>query len=170
MKFLFKRNYSNLLYALIPTIIFIIINLLFEQLPNKLIPIILFYSFALLILSFMSSLIDVTKNTKSNVSEEFKEKFRKTKYYIVNLIMPIGVTIFQIILILNREMQSKFQKNFLQQRFGTIAKFILNSTFDFPLENLSQQENKRSRSRYCAKPRNVGGNFIKLVNKQKIWK
>ncbi|OGS74620.1 MAG: hypothetical protein A3G95_09155 [Flavobacteria bacterium RIFCSPLOWO2_12_FULL_31_7] len=108
MKFLLKRNYSNLLYAIIPTIIFIIINLLFGQLPNKLIPIILFYSFASLILSFMSSLIDVTKNTKSNVSEEFKEKFRKTKYYIVNLIMPIGVTIFQIILILNREMQIKF--------------------------------------------------------------
>lgn len=108
MKFLLKRNYSNLLYSLIPTIIFIIINLLFGELPNKLIPIFLFYSFALLILSFMSSLIDVTKNTQSKVSEEAKEKFLIIKYYVVNLIMPIGITIFQIILLLNREMQTKF--------------------------------------------------------------
>ncbi len=56
----------------------------------------------------MSSLIDVTKNNKSNLSEELKQKFRKTKYYIVNIVMPVGVTIFQIILILNKEIQNKF--------------------------------------------------------------
>ena len=108
MKFLLTRNYSNLLYALIPTIIFIIINLLFGNLPNKLIPILLFYSLALLILSFMSSLIDVTKNNETNISEEFKQKFRKTKYYILNMVMPVGVSIFQIILILNKEIQNSF--------------------------------------------------------------
>ena len=108
MKFLLTKNYSNLWYALIPTILFIVINLLFGELPNKLIPILLFYSLASLILSFMSSLIDVTKNTKSKVSEETKEKFRKFKYYLVNLIMPIGITIFQLLIILDREMQTKF--------------------------------------------------------------
>ena len=108
VKFLLTKNYSNLWYALIPTILFIVINLLFGELPNKLIPILLFYSLASLILSFMSSLIDVTKNTKSKVSEETKEKFRKFKYYLVNLIMPIGITIFQLLIILDREMQTKF--------------------------------------------------------------
>lgn len=96
MKFLLTRNYSNLLNSLIPTIIFIIINHLFGELPNKLIPILLFYSFASLFLSFMSSLIDLTKNTKSKVSEETKEKFRKLKYYLVNIIIQIVLTIFQI--------------------------------------------------------------------------
>lgn len=108
VKFLLTKNYSNLWYALIPTILFIVINLLFGELPNKLIPILLFYSLASLILSFMSSLIDVTKNTKSKVSEETKEKFRKFKYYLVNLIMPIGITIFQLLILLDREMQTKF--------------------------------------------------------------
>ncbi len=108
VKFLLTKNYSNLWYALIPTILFIVINLLFGELPNKLIPILLFYSLASLILSFMSSLIDVTKNTKSKVSEETKEKFRKFNYYLVNLIMPIGITIFQLLIILDREMQTKF--------------------------------------------------------------
>ena len=56
----------------------------------------------------MSSLMDVTKNNKSKGSEETKEKFRKFKYFLVNLIMPIAITIFQIILILSREMQSEF--------------------------------------------------------------
>ncbi len=106
MKFLINRNYSNLWYALIPTLLFISTNLLFGALPNKLISIILFYSFALLILSFMSTLIDVTK--KSVVSEETKQKFRKFKYYLVNVMMPIAITIFQIILILDTEMQTKF--------------------------------------------------------------
>jgi hypothetical protein len=108
MKFLLTRNYSNLWYAVIPSIIFVIINLLFGELPNKLIPILLFYSLASLILSFMSSLIDVTKNTKSKVSQETQKKFRKFKYYLVNLIMPIGITIFQILIILYREIQTKF--------------------------------------------------------------
>lgn len=108
MGFLLKRKYSNLVYALIPTMSFIILNLLFGELPNKLIPIQLLYSFALLILSFMSSIIDVTKNSNSNLSEEVKEKFRTTKFYMVNLIMPIGVTIFQIMLIFDKELQSNF--------------------------------------------------------------
>ncbi len=108
MKFLLERKYSNLVYSIIPTVIFIIINFYFGELPNKLILVILFYSIALLILSFMSSLIDVTKNNKSNLSEELKQKFRKTKYYIVKIVMPVGVTIFQIILILNKEIQNKF--------------------------------------------------------------
>ena len=108
MGFLLKRKYSNLVYALIPTMAFIILNLLFGELPNKLIPILLLYSFALLILSFMSSIIDVTKNSNSNLSEEVKEKFRTTKFYMVNLIMPIGITIFQIMLIFDKELQSNF--------------------------------------------------------------
>ncbi len=106
VKFFLNRNYSNLWYALIPTILFISTNLLFGALPNKLIPIILFYSFALLILSFMSTLIDVTK--KSLAKEETKQKFRKFKYYLVNVMMPIAITIFQIMLIFDTEMQTKF--------------------------------------------------------------
>ena len=53
----------------------------------------------------MSSWINVIKNSKANVSEEFKIKFQKTKLFIVNTIMPIGITLFQIILVWNKEMQ-----------------------------------------------------------------
>jgi hypothetical protein len=104
-KFLLKHNLNNLGYALIPACIFIFINLFFENFPHKLIPIFLFYSLALIILSYISSWINVTKNSKANVSEEFKIKFQKTKLFIVNTIMPIGITLFQIILVWNKEMQ-----------------------------------------------------------------
>jgi hypothetical protein len=107
MKFLLKRNLNNLGYALIPVCIFIFINLLFGDFSHKLIPIILLYSLALIILSYISSWIDVTKNSKANVSEEFKIKFRKFKLFTVNIIMPIGITFFQIILVWNKEMQSR---------------------------------------------------------------
>lgn len=108
IKFLLKRNFRILGYALIPTFVFIILNLLFGDLPYKLIPITLFYSFGLLILSYISSKIDVTKNSKASITEESKARFRKIKYYMVNLIMPIGITIFQIILMFHKEMQSEF--------------------------------------------------------------
>ena len=108
IKFLLKRNFRILGYALIPTFVFIILNLLFGDLPEKLIPITLFYSFGLLILSYMSSKIDVTKNSRASITEESKARFRKIKYYMVNLIMPIGITIFQIILMFHKEMQSEF--------------------------------------------------------------
>ena len=107
MKFLLKQNLSNLGYALIPVCIFIFINLFFGNLPHKLIPIILFYSLALIILSYMSSWINVIKNSKANVSEEFKIKFQKFKLFIVNIIMPIGITLFQIILVWNKEVQNR---------------------------------------------------------------
>lgn len=108
MKFLLKHHFSNLVYALIPIGVFISLNLLFEAFSPKLIPIILCYSFALIILSYISSWIDVTKNNKVNISEEFKIKFRKFKLFIVNIMMPVGITFFQIILVWNKEMQSKF--------------------------------------------------------------
>lgn len=108
MKFLLQHHFSNLVYASIPTCAFIFLNLLFGAISIKLIPIILCYSFALIILSYLSSWIDFTKNSKVNISEEFKTKFRKFKFFIVNIMMPIGITFFQIILVWNKEMQSKF--------------------------------------------------------------
>ena len=99
-----KNNLKSLGYALIPSFVFIILNLFFGNLPKKLIPITLMYSFGLLIISFMRSQIDVTKNNKANISEENKATFRKIKSYIVNIVMPIGITIFQIILMFHKEM------------------------------------------------------------------
>ena len=108
MKFLLTRNFKRLGYALILTFLFIIFNLFFGDLPNKLIPVTWFYSFSLLILSYMSSLIDVTRNTKISVSEEDKARFQKIKFYSVNVIMPILATIFQIMLMFDTEMQRGF--------------------------------------------------------------
>ena len=108
LKFLLNRNFRIVSYSLIPTFLFIILNLFFGDLPSKLILITLSYSFGLLILSFMSSLIDVTKNNRANISEEYKAIFRKIKFCMVNIMMPIGITIFQIILMFNKEMQRKF--------------------------------------------------------------
>ena len=79
----------------------------FENFPHKLIPIFLFYSLALIILSYISSWINVIKNSKANVSEEFKIKFQKFKLFTVNIIMPIGITLFQIILVWNKEVQNR---------------------------------------------------------------
>ena len=108
LKFLLKNNLKSLGYALIPSFVFIILNLFFGNLPKKLIPITLMYSFGLLILSFMSSQIDVTKNNKANISEENKATFPKIKSYIVNIVMPISIAIFQIILMFHKEMQREF--------------------------------------------------------------
>ncbi len=55
----------------------------------------------------MSSWINVIKNSKANVSEEFKIKFQKFKLFTVNIIMPIGITLFQIILVWNKEVQNR---------------------------------------------------------------
>lgn len=107
VKFLLKRNYLNLWYALILALFFAILNLLFGQLPKSIIPLTLFYSFALLILSFVSSKIDVTKNSNLNLSEDPKDQFRKIKYYMANIIIPIFTTIFQIILMFDKEIQNK---------------------------------------------------------------
>lgn len=107
IKFLLGRGYKNLLYALIPTILFIVLNLVFGELPRKLIPITLFFSFSLLVFSAMSSFIDVTKNNKAKLSEEVKERFRKVMHYLINFVMPVCITIYQILLMLNREIQNK---------------------------------------------------------------
>lgn len=107
-KFILKRNFSSLGYSLIPAFLFIILNLFLGDLPAKLIPATLVYSFGLLILSFMSSRIDVTKNNKADISEEKKEMFRKIKFYMMTVIMPIGITLFQIVLMFNKKVQAGF--------------------------------------------------------------
>ncbi len=108
MKFLLKRNFRILSCALVTAFVFTVLNLLLGDLPLKVIPITLFYSFGLLILSYMSSKIDVIKNSEASIAEETKARFQKIKFYMINLIMPIGITIFQIILMFDKEMQRKF--------------------------------------------------------------
>ena len=108
VRFLLKRNFKILRYVLIPVCIFILLNQFFGEFSHKLIRVILLYSLAPITLSYMSSWIDVTKSNKANVSEEFKTKFRKFIFFIVNIILPIGITFFQIILVWNKEMQSEF--------------------------------------------------------------
>lgn len=105
-RFLVEKKSSDLGYALIPVIVFIILNLLFSELPKKVIPITLFYSFSLLIMGYMISIFDIVV-TNLTIKKEVIEKFLKVKYYMFNFIMPILISFFQIILMLNKEMQNK---------------------------------------------------------------
>lgn len=106
INFLLNKNWKFLKYSFYLTCLFIFLNLIIESLPYKLIPIILFYSLAILILNFMSNQINVIKNN-STVSELAKIKLLKIKFYAISYIFPIMITIFQIILLFSTEMQNE---------------------------------------------------------------
>ena len=87
--------------------LFISFNLFFSELTLKITFLILLYSLALPVLYFMSKLINVTNN-KNEISENIKDNFLKVKSIMVNYILPIMITLFQILVICIKELQDEF--------------------------------------------------------------
>ncbi len=102
-----KKKYKNSVYIFIPVMLFISFNLFFSELTLKITFLILLYSLALPILYFMSKLINVTNN-KNEISENIKDNFLKVKSIMVNYILPIMITLFQILVICIKELQDEF--------------------------------------------------------------
>lgn len=109
MQFLLKRDYKHLGFAFVPAVAFMVLNLVFGALPVRIIPIVLMYSLGILILNFMSSRLAVIKNS-TTVEEASRERLLKIKYYVLHFALPIGITIFQILLLFSKEMQGQFLK------------------------------------------------------------
>ena len=102
-----KKKYKNSVYIFIPVMLFISFNLFFSELTLKITFLILLYSLALPVLYFMSKLINVTNN-KNEISENIKDNFLKVKSIMVNYILPIMITLFQILVICIKELQDEF--------------------------------------------------------------
>ena len=109
MQFLLKSEYRFLKFALMPTVVFVVLNLFFGALPIRIIPIALFYSVGILVLNIMSSRVNAFKKNTS-ISEEKRERLLKIKYYLMHFVVPIGVTVFQIILLFNKKVQAGILK------------------------------------------------------------
>lgn len=90
-----KLNKNHLIGLIVYGLSVIICNYIFDMLSNKLILFLLLFSFAIIILNFLKSFINVYQ--KSDLVDE--EKVAKFKFIMLNVIMPIMITIYQILII-----------------------------------------------------------------------
>lgn len=106
--FLQKKDFKILIWPIVFSLFFIFLNFIFENFSRKLLVIILFYSFALIVFNYMSKIIDVTKN---NITEKVKKSFNQVKSFILLYLFPIFTTVFQIMIIWNKNMQNGLVEN-----------------------------------------------------------
>jgi len=90
-----KLNKNHLIGLIVYGLSVVIFNYIFDMLSNKLILFLLLFSFAIIILNFLKSFINVYE--KSDLVDE--EKVAKFKFIMLNVIMPIMITIYQILII-----------------------------------------------------------------------
>lgn len=90
-----KLNKNHLIGLIVYGLSVVIFNYIFDILSNKLILFLLLFSFAIIILNFLKSFINVYE--KSDLVDE--EKVAKFKFIMLNVIMPIMITIYQILII-----------------------------------------------------------------------
>ena len=90
-----KLNKNHLIGLIVYGLSVVIFNYIFDMLSNKLILLLLLFSFAIIILNFLKSFINVYQ--KSDLVDE--EKVAKFKFIMLNVIMPIMITIYQILII-----------------------------------------------------------------------
>ncbi len=88
-----SKNYLILL--VIYGVIIISLNYMLNSLSNKLIIFLLFFSFSIIVLNFFKSYINVYQ--KSNLLDN--EKVEKVKFIMLNVMMPIMITVYQILII-----------------------------------------------------------------------
>ena len=90
-----KLNKNHLIGLIVYGLSVVIFNYIFDMLSNKLILFLLLFSYAIIILNFLKSFINVYQ--KSDLVDE--EKVAKFKFIMLNVIMPIMITIYQILII-----------------------------------------------------------------------
>lgn len=109
LKYLWKGGIKNILWTLIPVVILITLNSIIEELTLKITLILLFYSYSLLVLYVFSKVVESRlKVAYSTVSTSFLNKYKKFKQIVITLVFPIMTTIFQLLLIWNSKIQSRF--------------------------------------------------------------
>lgn len=90
-----KLNKKHLLALITYGLSVVIFNYVFGILSNKLILFLLLFSFSIILFSFLKSFINVYE--KSNLIDE--KKVAKVKFIMLNVIMPIMITVYQILII-----------------------------------------------------------------------
>jgi hypothetical protein len=101
-----KLSRNHLIALIVYGLSIIIFNYTFGILSGKLILFLLLFSFSIIILNFLKSIINVYGN--SNLVVE--EKVMKFKFIMLNIIMPIMITVYQILIIWSNGLFAKMIK------------------------------------------------------------
>lgn len=90
-----KINGSHLTLLVIYLVLITILNYIFGSVSNKLILFLLLFSFSIIVLNFFKSFINVYQ--KSDLLDNVKVE--KVKFIMLNVMMPIMITVYQILII-----------------------------------------------------------------------
>jgi hypothetical protein len=90
-----KISKNHLILLVIYGVIIIGLNYMLNSLSNKLVIFLLFFSFSIIVLNFFKSFINVYQ--KSDLLDN--EKVEKVKFIMLNVMMPIMITVYQILII-----------------------------------------------------------------------
>ena len=90
-----KINRNHLTSLVIFLILIIVLNYIFKSISYKLIFFLLLFSFSLIALNFFKSFVNVYQRSDLLI----KEKIEKVKLVMLNVMMPILITVYQILLI-----------------------------------------------------------------------
>ncbi|OUD23966.1 hypothetical protein [Flavobacterium psychrophilum] len=90
-----KISGNHLILLAIYLALIIILNYIFGSVSNKLIFFLLLFSFSTIVLNFFKSFINVYQ--KSDLLDS--KKVEKAKFIMLNVMMPIMITVYQVIII-----------------------------------------------------------------------
>lgn len=92
-----KRNFSfkQVVILIFYGIFICILNYNLDVLPNKLILFLILFSASIIILDYFKKNVNVYQ--KSNLLD--KEKVEKMKFILVNIVMPVMITIYELLMI-----------------------------------------------------------------------
>lgn len=90
-----KINKNHLVLLGVYFIIIIVLNYITSSVSNKLILFLVLFSLSIIVLNFFKSFINVYE--RSNLIDN--EKVARIKFIMINVIMPIMITIYQIMII-----------------------------------------------------------------------
>lgn len=90
-----KINKSHLILLGVYFVLITVLNYAIEAVSNKLMLFLILFSFSIIVLNFLKSFINVYE--RSNLIDI--EKVSKMKFIMLSVIMPIMITIYQIMII-----------------------------------------------------------------------
>lgn len=90
-----KANKNHLILLGVYFVIIIVLNYITSSVSNKLVLFLVLFSLSIIVLNFFKSFINVYE--KSGLIDN--EKVAKIKFIMINVIMPIMITIYQIMII-----------------------------------------------------------------------
>lgn len=90
-----KANKNHLILLGVYFVIIIVLNYITSSVSNKLVLFLVLFSLSIIVLNFFKSFINVYE--KSGLIDN--EKVARIKFIMINVIMPIMITIYQIMII-----------------------------------------------------------------------